>query len=74
MEGLAHAVIGDLTKIGEGRLRGYGAEVRMGREGLQELRRSHGFSKAVDAAGMSLGIEEVDPLMDVIALEETVGC
>ena len=54
MEGLPHAVVGDLTKIGEGRFGGHGAEVWMGVERLQELCRAHGFSESVDAARMQL--------------------
>ena len=67
MEGLSHAVVGNLTKIGEGRLGGHGAEVCVGVERLQELCRAHGFSEAVDAARMELIVkielivEEVDP-------------
>ncbi len=54
MEGLAHAVVSDLTKIGEGRFGGDGAEVWMRVERLQELCGAHGFAEAVDAAGMEL--------------------
>lgn len=38
MEGLSHAVVSDLAKIGEGRFGGDGAEVWMSIERLQELR------------------------------------
>lgn len=54
MEGLPHAVISDFTKIGEGRFGGYGAEVWMRVERLEELRGPHGFPETEDAAGMIL--------------------
>jgi hypothetical protein len=73
MEGLAHAVVGDLAKIGEGRLGGNGTEVCMCVERLQELRGSHGFAEGKDAARVILGGEEIEPLMDVVTLKQSVG-
>ncbi|SPE28483.1 hypothetical protein SBA2_40046 [Acidobacteriia bacterium SbA2] len=76
MEGLSHAVVGDLAKIGEGRFGDDGAEVWVGIEGLEELRGAHGFAERENAAGMSLvllRVEEVKPLVNVVALEQAVG-
>src|SRR5580658_3145029 len=44
MEGLSHAIVGDLAKIGEGGFGGDGAEVRVSREGLEKLCGAHGFA------------------------------
>ena len=73
MEGLFHAVVGDLTKIGEGRFGGYGAEVRVRVERLEELRGTHGFAEAEGAARMILRLQEVEPLVNVVALEKSLG-
>src|ERR1700733_7758938 len=73
VEGLSHAVIGDLTKIGEGRLGGYGAEAWVGVERLEEFGGSHGFGEPEDATGMILRVHEVEPLVDVVALQKAVG-
>ena len=79
MVGLAHSVVSNLTKTSEGRLGDYGAEVRVRVERLQEFCRAHGFAEAVDAARMELIVriklivEEVDPLVNVVALEQAVG-
>ena len=73
VEGLSHAVVSDLTKIGEGRLGGYGAELWVGVERLEELCGSHGFGETEDAAGMILRFHEVEPLVDVVAFEQAVG-
>ena len=79
MEGLPHAVVGDLTKISEGGFGDDGADVRVSVEGLEELRAAHGFAEGEDAARMELIVsieqivEEVDPLVDVVALEQAVG-
>jgi hypothetical protein len=54
MKGLTHAVVGDLAKSGEGRFGGYGAEVGVSVEGLEELRGAHGFAEGEDAVGMGL--------------------
>lgn len=80
---LSHAIVGDLAESGERRFYGYGAEVRVRVEGLEELRGTHGFGEGKDAARMIVRIwilhrrilrgEEVDPLMDVVALEKAVG-
>ncbi len=58
MEGLSHAVVGDLAKIGEGRFGGYGAEEWVGVERLKELGGSHGFAEGEDAAGVILCVRE----------------
>ena len=56
-------------------------------ERLQELRRTHGFAEGEDAVGMIfpflslalilawriLRFQKIDPLMDVVALEQAVG-
>ena len=73
MEGLSHAIVGDLAEIGEGRFGGYGAEVGMSIEGLQKLRGAHGFAEGEDAAGMILSLEEIEPLVNVVAFEQAVG-
>lgn len=73
MEGLAHAVVGDLAKIGEGRLGGNGTEVCMCVERLQELRGSHGFAEGKDAARVIERGQEIEPLMDVVTLKQSVG-
>ena len=73
VEGLSHAVVSDLTKVGEGRLGGYGAELWVGVERLEEFGGSHGFSETEDATGMILRVHEVEPLVDVVALQKAVG-
>ena len=73
VEGLSHAVVGDLAKIGEGRFGGHGAEVGMGIKRLEELCGSHRFRETEDAAGMILRLQKVEPLVDIIFLEEAVG-
>src|ERR1700758_1201309 len=73
MEGLSHAVVSNLTKGGEGRFGCYSAEAWVGIERLEELRGPHGFGETEDAARMIVRDEEVEPLMDVVALEEAVG-
>lgn len=73
MKGLSHTVIGDLAKIGEGRFGGDGAEVWVGVEGLEELGGAHGLSEGVDAAGMILRVQKIDPLVDVVAFKQTVS-
>ncbi len=76
MEGLTHAVVGDLAKGGEGGFGGYGAKVWMSVERLEELCGAHGFAEGEDAVGMKLRFElivqEIDPLVDVVALEESI--
>jgi hypothetical protein len=73
IEGLAHSVIGDLAKIGEGRLGGNGTEVWMCIERLQQLRGSHGLAEGKDATRVILHGQEIDPLMDVVTLKQSVG-
>jgi len=73
VEGLPHAVVSDLTKIGEGRLGGYGAELWVRVERLEEFGGSHGFSETEDATGMILRLHEVEPLVDVVALQKAVS-
>jgi len=73
VEGLAHAVVGNLAKIGKRRFDGDGAEMRSGIERLQELRGSHRFPEAKDTAGMVPRGEPVEPLVNVVAFEQTVG-
>jgi hypothetical protein len=73
MKRLSHAVVSDFVKI---RKRGFsddGAEMRTGSERLQKLRGAHGFSQAEDAARMILRRQQVEPLPNVVALEQTVG-
>lgn len=73
MKRLAHAVVCDFAKIGEGGLGDYGAQLGMRVERLQQLRGSHGFAKAKDALGVYGAIEEVQPLMNVVSFEDAVG-
>ncbi len=77
MEGLSHAVIGDLAKIGERGFGDDGAEVRVGVEGLEELCGAHGFAESEDAGGrpwlQSLGLQKIEPLVNVVAFKEAVG-
>lgn len=73
VEGLSHAVAGDLAESDEGRFGGDGAEIRMSVEGLEELRGAHGFAEGVDATGMTLRSQKIDPLVNVIAFYEAVG-
>lgn len=73
VEGLSHAVVSDLAKVGEGRLGGYGAELWVGVERLEEFGGSHGFGETEDATGMILRVHEVEPLVDVVALQKAVG-
>jgi len=54
VEGLSHAIVGDLAERGERRFDGYGAEVWVRVEGLEELRGAHGFGKGEDAV-MTVG-------------------
>lgn len=70
---MSHAVASDLTKIGKGGFGGDGAEVRVRVERLEELGGPHGFSEAKDATRMILCLQEIEPLVDVVALEEAVG-
>src|SRR5579862_6183825 len=42
-------------------------------ERLKELRGAHRFAKTVDAARMILRIQEVDPLMNIEAFQQSVG-
>ena len=74
---MPHAVVGDLTKISEGGFGDDGADVRVSVEGLEELRAAHGFAEGEDAVGMKvrfeLIVQEIDPLADIVALEETIG-
>lgn len=73
MERLSHAVVSDFVKI---RKRGFsddGAEMRTGSERLQKLRGAHGFSQAEDAVRTVLRRQPVEPLPNVVALEQTVG-
>ena len=70
---LAHAIVSDLAEAGESRFGGDGAEVRLNREGLQELGRAHGFSESVDAVWVSLRDKEVKPLVNVVAFQKAVG-
>lgn len=49
VKGLSHAIVGDLSERGERRFDGYGAEVWVRVEGLEELRGAHGFGKGEDA-------------------------
>jgi hypothetical protein len=44
VEGLSHAIVGDLAKSGERGFGGDGAEVWVGVEGLEELCGAHGFA------------------------------
>jgi len=73
VEGLAHAVVGNLAKIGKRRFYGDGAEMRAGIERLQELCGSHRFPEAKDAARMVPRGEPVEPLVNIVAFEEAVG-
>ena len=86
-EGLSHAVVGDLAKTCEGRFGDDGAEMWVRVERLQEFRRTHGFAEGEDAVGMIfpflslalilawriLRFQKIDPLMDVVALQQAVG-
>jgi len=69
VEGLSHAVVGDLAKIGEGRFGGDGAEVGVSLDGLEELGGAHGFAEGEDAAGMIVLFQKVEPLVNVGAFE-----
>jgi hypothetical protein len=73
VKGLSHAVVGDLAKAGEGRFGGDGAEAGLDGERLQKLSGTHGFTESEDAVRMILCGEEVEPLVNVVAFEETVG-
>ena len=42
-------------------------------ERLEELGGSHGFTEGEDAVGMILGVQKVEPLMNVVAFEQAVG-
>ena len=70
MEELTHAVVGDFTKIRERRFCDYTAEAGHDGEGLQELGRAHGLAHAVDASGMLIGGQPVEPLTDVVTFEQ----
>ena len=73
MKRLTHAIVGDLAKAGERRFGGYGAEVWLDRERLQELGGAHGFAEAEDATRVILCEKEIEPLLDVVAFEKAVG-
>lgn len=72
VKGLSHAVVGDLAKAGKARFGSDGAEARLDGERLQEFGRAHGFPESEDAVRVALR-QEVEPLMNVIAFEKTVG-
>ena len=74
MKRLTHAIVGDLAKAGERRFGGNCAEVWLDSEGLQELGGAHGFAETEDAMRVILGENEIEPLADVIAFEQAVGC
>ena len=42
-------------------------------ERLQELRCAHRFAEGEDAVGMILRFQEIEPFMDVVALQQAVG-
>lgn len=73
MEGLTHAIVGDLAKAGERRFGGHGTEVGLDRERLQQLGGSHGFSKSEDAMRVIFRQKKIEPLPDVVAFEKAVG-
>jgi hypothetical protein len=73
VKGLAHAVIGDLTEGGERRFGDDGAEVRFDGQRLQKFGGAHGLAESEDATWVGLGGEEVEPLVNVVALEKAVG-
>ncbi len=73
MKGLPHTVVSDLTKSSEGGLSGDGTEAWMGLERLEKLGGSHGFGKSEDAAWMILRDEEIDPLVDIVLLQEAIS-
>jgi len=73
VKGLSHAVVGDLTEAGEGRFGGDGAEAGLDGERLQKLGGAHRFTESEDAVRVLLRGEEVEPLVNVVAFEETVG-
>ena len=73
VEGLAHAVIGDFAKGGEGRFGDDGAEAGLDGKGLQKFGCAHRFSESEDAVRVNLRGEEVEPLVDIVAFEEAIG-
>ena len=70
---LSHAVVSNFAKIGERRFGSHRAEVGMRLERLKKLRGSHRFSEPKDASRPSLSLEGLQPLMDIVAFEDTVG-
>ena len=73
MEGLTHAIVGDLAESGERGFCGDGAESRLNRERLQEFCCAHGFAESEDAVRMVMHREKIEPLMNVVALEKAIG-
>src|SRR5579862_9558777 len=70
---LSHAVISDFTKIGERGLGSHGAQLRMRVERLKQFGRAHRFTEAEYASRMCFSFQKVNPLMNVITLDESVG-
>ncbi len=72
MEGLPHSVIGYLTKICEGRFHSDRAEGDPRVQGLQQLGRPHGFSETENALWMLFRIQEIEALMNIVPLEQSI--
>ncbi len=74
VKGLAHAIVGDLAKTGERRFSSNSAEVRLDGERLQEFGRAHGLAESEDAVRVIVRREPIEPLANVFAFKESVGC
>src|SRR5579859_5967936 len=72
MKRLPHAVVRNLTKIGEWRLGHHSTETRTRIKRFQQLRRPHRLPQPVDAMRLDLRLHEVHPLSNIVAFEKAV--
>jgi len=72
MERLSHPVICDLAKACKGRLGSDRTKVGAGCKRLQKLRSTHGFTKAIDAMGVVMIFQQIEPIVDVVSLQQAV--
>ena len=73
MQRLTHAIISDLTEIGERGLGRDRTEPPFDCHALQQLRCSHRLAESKYAGGVRAILEPIDPLMNVLAFQQAVG-
>jgi hypothetical protein len=74
MKSLPNPVETNLSQAGKRRFGAYSTETRLRLQRLENLRRTHGFTKAENALRVLVRVEPFEPTPNIVTFQQAIGC